>query len=212
MAATDREIAQAVRHPLWRAVVGLLLLAALATAALGGFRKAAPAQGSQLPLLAPGTLIDAGLFQVSAGTGWTTDLAPGRSIPSTDESYLVVPLQVINQAEADFGSGLKLQQDLFWLQPGADGRPVPVEAEYLFRADGGGYGADMPPRLQVPLLAVWKRPAGAPVPPTVDLGLLGRKFVEQTFLTGESAWTGTGPFAKWRVRVQARPSAREPGR
>lgn len=212
MAATDRDIAQAVRHPLWRAAVIVLAVAVAATAAMGGFRKAAPTQGSQLPLLTPGTLVDAGLFRVSAGTGWTTDLAPGRSLPSTEESYLVVPLQVTNQAEADFGSGLKLKQDLFWLQPGADGRPVPVEAEYLYRADGGGYGADMPPRLPVPLLAVWKRPAGAPAPATVELGLLGRKFVEQTFLTGESAWTGTGPFAKWRVRIEARPAAPGSGR
>lgn len=212
MSATEREIAEAIRHPLWRVAVGLLLLAIVATAALGGFRKAGARKGSELPLLAPGTTVDAGLFSVSAGPGWVTDLAPGRSFPSDTESYLVVPLRVSNQGDADNGSSGLLRQDLFWLRPGADGRPDPVAADYYFRADGAGYGAELPPRMRVPLLAVWKRPVGVPAPATVDLGLIGRKFVAQTFETQESAWTNTDPVAKWRVPIQVRPPTPVPGR
>lgn len=211
MPATERELAHIFRQPLWRAAVVLVLLAVVVTAALGGFRKAGPRKGSELPLLAPGTVVDAGLFAISAGEGWTTDMAPGRSFPSTDEAFLVVPLQVTNQGDDDFGTSGKLQQDLFWLRPGPNGRPDPLAVDHFFRADGGGYGADLPPRLRVPLLAVWKLPAGAPTPPTIELGLVGRKFVERTALTTESAWNPSDPVAKWKVALEARPPTPKPG-
>lgn len=202
------ELAEAIRHPLWRAAVLVLALAVVATAALGGFRKAGPRGAATLPFQPAGATLDSGLFSVTPGAAWTTDTRPGLRHPSTDARYLVVPLRVENRDRGDFGSAMRLRQDFVLLLTGADGALQPVEPDYIVRADAGGaFGAQLPPRLEVPLFAIWKRPPDAPTPARLDFGLGGRTLVEATFLTRERAWTTARAVGKWRLPVAAQPPA-----
>lgn len=205
------ELADALRRPLWQVAVLVVAAAALATAAMGGFRTASSRPTASLPFQPPGATVDSGLFAVTAGAAWITDTRPGLRLPSQDTHYLVVPLTVENRDDGDFGSSMRLGQDVVLLQTGADGAMQPVEADMILRADaGGGFGAALPPRLAVPLLAIWKRPPGAPPPPHVDLGLGGRTLVEATFLTRERAWTPARAVGKWRLPVGAAPGSAAP--
>jgi hypothetical protein len=197
--ATRHELAQAFRQPLWRGAMALLLLAVLVTAALGGFRRASPIRGSDLPMQAPGGSVDTGLFVIAARAAWTTAKMPGRAFPTPGTHYLVVPLTVTNQADADHGRALPLQEDLVWVPP--DGPPVSPDT--LLRRDDGGYDVSLPPRLPMPVLAVWKLPANAPPPTSVRIGVLGRTFVPSTPLTTESAWAPGDPKGQWRLPVSA---------
>lgn len=200
MQATERELEQTFRQPLWRGAIALLLLAVLATAALGGFRKAAPVKGSDLPMGAPGATVKTGLFTIVAGAGWTADRMPKRDYPTPGTHYLIVPLTVTNHADADHGRVGLLQKDLVWVQDGGK----PVSPDTLVRADDGGFGVSLPPRLPMPVLAVWKRPADAPALASVRIGVLGRTFVPRTPLTTESAWAPGGPVGQWRLPVTER--------
>lgn len=201
--ATDRELAQVFGRPLWRGAIALLLLAVLATAALGGFRQVPAGRASTLPMGAPGATVDTGLFAISAGDAWIAHTLPGRTYPTPGTHYLVVSLTVTHQGEADFGGAGMLRQDLVWVR---DGDGEPVSPETLLRADDGGFHVSLPPRLPMPVLAVWKHPEGAPVPGSVRIGALGRSFVPRTPLTTASAWAPGGPAGQWRLPVGAGPA------
>ena len=82
--------------------------------------------------------------------------------------------------------------------------PATHNADTLMRADDHTFSVALPPRLPVDVDLVWKLPPDRIVPKTLTWGVVGRSFVEQTFLTRESGWLQDRGKARWRPVVEDR--------
>lgn len=199
-----REYALLLRSRWAQILLALLVLAMVMTASLGGFAKSPVVKASKLPQQVPGAAIDSGPLLVSPQAAYFTHRVRGMNFASTDKTYLVVPVTVVNQTSGKESMATFLQEDVVRLSPRSGGGFDTKQATTLRRADDGGFALVVNPRLPTTVLAIWELPFDTPAPHQMQLGLVGRHFVEQTWLTGESAWLQDRAVGVWRLPVEDR--------
>jgi hypothetical protein len=72
------------------------------------------------------------------------------------------------------------------------------------RSDDHSFGFSLPPGLPVEIDMVWPYPAGQELPQRLTWGIVGRRFVEKTYLTRESGWVKDRGKARWELAVEDR--------
>lgn len=185
MQEIDRDVAATLRHPLARAAIALCALAALAVAALGGFREAQSRQ-QPLPQVGAGQVARSDAFEVAPLCAYTTDRMPGRRHPDAGKRYVVLRARVTNRMEMDWSGHLR--DDVVWP---ADGSGSAGPAEAVLRADDHSLSAQLPPRIPALLEFVW--PIAENAPATGRWGLYQRTRMRRTLDTGENAWLQQAP-------------------
>lgn len=218
MAIKDDELARAIRNPWWRAAAILAVIAVAATAVLGGFRET---RGKLMakPPFAAGHRVDAGAMAITPLRAWIALKNPAGTANSfRPEQYLVLQARIENLTDTGYGAYIHLKDDVVLFADGivADGiappaakkasgsGPETLNADTLMRADDHTFSVALPPRLPVDVDLVWKLPPDHIVPKTLTWGVVGRNFVEQTFLTRESGWLPDRGKARWRLAVEDR--------
>ncbi len=202
MSSPDKDIAGTLRHPWVRALIVVAMLALLATAALGGFRKAE--SHKDWPVFGAGQQAESGALLITPLCAWTTAQKPGRQSPDADKRYLVLRVRAENLTERD-GSRY-LGQDVVWLP---DGRTGEQRAASSQRADDHSYFVQLQPRLPGTVDLVWELPGAAAPRQPVTWGVYRRRFEPRTYLSGEAMWVQDGPAAK--LVLQARGSCTAAG-
>lgn len=212
MANKDDELARAIRNPWWRAAAVLAVIAVAATAALGGFRET---RGKLMakPPFAAGHRVDTGAMAITPLRAWIALKNPAGTANSfRPEQYLVLQARIENLTDSGYGAYSRLKDDVVLF---ADGIPVSaakksgpgpetLNADTLMRADDHTFSVALPPRLPVDVDLVWKLSPDRIVPKTLTWGVVGRNFVEQTFLTRESGWLQDRGKARWQLAVEDR--------
>lgn len=212
MANKDDELARAIRNPWWRAAAALAAIAVATTAALGGFRET---RGKLMakPPFAAGHRIDAGAMAITPMRAWVALKNPAGTANSfRPEQYLVLQARVENLTDTGYGAYIHLKDDVVLFADGiaapdakrTGSGPETLNADTLMRADDHTFSVALPPRLPVDVDLVWKLPPDRIVPKTLTWGVVGRNFVEQTFLTRESGWLQDRGKARWQLAVEDR--------
>lgn len=212
MANKDDELARAIRNPWWRAAAVLAVTAVAATAALGGFRET---RGKLMakPPFAAGHRVDAGAMAITPLRAWVALKNPAGTANSfRSEQYLVLQARIENLTDTGYGAYIHLKDDVVLFSDGIaapDAKkpgsgPETLNADTLMRADDHTFSVALPPRLPVDVDLVWKLPPDRIVPKTLTWGVVGRNFVEQTFLTRESGWLQDRGKARWQLAVEDR--------
>jgi len=194
----DPELIKAARSRRWRAAAALCLLALLATALLGGLRRA-PAK--TVPLHGAGERVANGALAVKPLRAWIDVRNPrGHADAAERKDFLIVEAAVENLTRAS--NGWYLREDLRWLAGREDRAGARPDLIYL--AEDLVPLSTLQPHLPANVLLAWKVPPGLSVAEPVRLGLYGRRFVEKTFLTTESGWLQDGPAATFKLAVEDR--------
>lgn len=189
MSSPDKDIVETVRHPLVRAGLVVLVLAALATAALGGFRKAA--SHKTYPVVGTGQPVSNNALRITPLCAWVTQTRPGSDYPSTDKGYLVLRVRAENLTERD--GSIYLGKDVVWLP---DGRSGEKPMNFSLRADDHSFQVQLQPHLPGIADLVWELPPGAKPRQPVTWGLYQRRYEPRTYLSGEAMWVQDGPGSK----------------
>jgi hypothetical protein len=189
---------QAVRNPRWQAVFFLALVAIVLTALLGGFRQAAP---KVVPTYAAGARVSSKALAVQPLQAWLSSRNPqGYADANTHEDFLVLEANVENLTR--LSNNWYLGSDLRWLTNKDD--QTGTKPSIIYLADDNSLFESLQPHLPTRVLLTWKIPPGHAVSEPMRWGLLGRKFVEKTFLTTESGWLPDGAVATLKLPVTDR--------
>lgn len=197
MSSPDRDIVETVRHPLVRAAIALLVLAALATAALGGFGKASSQRS--YPVIGVGRQASSGALRIAPLCAWVTRTRPGSAFEATDKGYLVLRVRAENLTARD--GALYLGKDVVWLP---DGRSGEKPASFTLRADDHSFHVQLQPRLPGVADLVWELPPAASLRQPVTWGLYQRRYEPRTPLSGEAMWVQDGPGSKLVLQARER--------
>lgn len=200
-----KELTEALGHPWMRVAIVLALIALIATAALGGFRKATARTGaSQVPTYPAGTEIRTSAMAITALQAWRSLRDPdGISDPDKPEQYLVLRVRVENLTGKSNNAYGNLSQDVVWLVPGREGLDK-LKADRFLRADDHTLIDELHPRMPTTVDLVWKLPPGQAVAAEQTWGVVHREFESKATFFGSSGWVQGGPAAKLRVPVEDR--------
>lgn len=189
MPSVDKDIAGTLRHPWMRVGLVIAALAIVATAAMGGFRKAdAHRNWTQVGI---GQQAESGALRITPVCAWTTAQRPGRTGPDPGKRYLVLRVRAENLT--GLNGALYLGKDLVWLPDGRSGEKAAASTQ---RADDHSFYVQLQPRLPGMVDLVWELPGAAVPAQPVTWGLYKRRYEPQTYLSGEAMWVQDGPAAK----------------
>lgn len=194
----DPSLKQAVKSTRWRIAAAVVLLAVIVTAALGGFR-AAPKTSAKSEEL--GKRVATQALAVTPLRAWLDAKHPlGLADPTPPVDYLVLEADVENLTQRS--NNYFLASDLVWLTGQEDQKGKRSDATY--RVDDTTILGDLQPKLPVRVRMTWKLPRGQALASPVRFGLYARRYVEKTYLTGESTWLQDGPGMTLRLPVEDR--------
>jgi hypothetical protein len=194
----DPSLLQAARSRRWQAAAVLGLVALVAAALLGGFRRA-PAK--TVPLHAAGERVATAALAVKPLRAWLDTRNPRGQADTTGQREFLV-LEAVAENLTPASNGWYLDSDLRWLASREDHAGAKPDLIYL--AEDKTLTHVLQPHLPVQLLLVWKIPPGRATAEPMRWGLYGRRFVEKTFLTTESGWLQDGPAATFKLAVEDR--------
>lgn len=194
----DPSLKQAVKSTRWRIAAAVVLLAAIVTAALGGFRFAPKTSAKSEEL---GKRVTTNALAVQPLRVWLDTNHPvGLATPTPPVDYLVLEAEVENLTRQS--NNYFLASDLVWLTSQDDQKGKRADATY--RVDDTTLLGNLQPKLPVRVRLSWKLPHGAVLPSPLRFGLYARRYVEKTYLTGESTWLQDGPGATLKLPVEDR--------
>ena len=193
----QRDIARFFGSRQGQLLLGVLAVALLVTAGLGGFREAAP---PGYPTTGAGTRVVNGTLAITPLCAWTSGSRPTDREQAPGERYLVLRARVQNLTESDNGS--HAGEDIVWLP---QGRGEPVKADTVTRADDHDFSVQLQPRLPAVLDLAWPIPPGAAVRRPATWGYFGRAFREAGFVQGDAEWFQDGPRGKLVLPVGVAP-------
>lgn len=200
----DPSLKQALSSTRWRIAIALALIAAVATALLGGFRYAPKTSAKSEEL---GKSVTTQALAVQPLHVWLDANNPvGRANATPPVDYLVLEADVENLTKQS--NSYFLASDLVWLTGQEDQKGK--RADLSYRVDDGTFLGDLQPRLPVRVRLAWKLPRGQALPSPVRFGLYARRYVEKTYLTGESTWLQDGPGATLKLPVEDRRAGAAP--
>lgn len=194
----DPSLLQAARSRRWQAAAVLALVALVAAALLGGFRRS-PAK--TVPLHAAGERVAAGALAVKPLRAWLDTRNP-RGVADTTGQREFLVLEAVAENLTRASNGWYLDSDLRWLASRED--QAGAKPDLIYLAEDKALTHVLQPHLPVQLLLVWKIPPGRSAAEPMRWGLYGRRFVEKTFLTTESGWLQDGPAATFKLAVEDR--------
>lgn len=143
---------------------------------------------SSLPLLAPGTSIDAGQWRVKPVDARLSTEHPLRQSKAQGESYLLVQVELTNlmqRSSRDYGFVVHLDHpELKQL-----GEPSSVLVRDMALPDR------LHPEMPEALLLVWQWPAGVAVPKELRLSIHAKTFKPVDNLVGSPGWFNPAPVA-----------------
>lgn len=194
----DSFLQQAVKSTRWRIAAVIFLFALIVTAVLGGFRFAPKASAKSEEL---GKRVATDALAVQPLRVWLDANHPvGLAPPSPPVDYLVLEAEVENLTKRS--SNYFLSSDLVWLTTRQDQKGT--RADVIYRIDDSTILGDLQPKLPVRVRLTWKLPRGQALPSPIRFGLYARRYVEKTYLTGESTWLQDGPAATLYLPVEDR--------
>lgn len=223
MAFKDGELVRAARNPGWRIAAAVGLIAAAAAAWLGGFERATGGVMAKPPLAA-GQRVEAGALAITPLRAWVSDRTPSGTLAMRPEQYLVLRVRVENLTRTGYSAYSYLMGDLLLFtdpiggtppglvprDPPSPGEPQTMKADTLLRSDDHSFEIAILPKLPVDVDFVWKIPSDRKIPPAMTWGLLGRDFVDKTFLTRDSGWVVGKGRARWELSVEDRRGRENP--
>ena len=151
---------------------------------------------SSLPLLAPGTSIDAGQWRVKPMRARLSMEHPLRRTAGRSGSYLLVEIEFTNLMER---SSRDLSSVVHLVQPElkALGEPSFVLVRDMTLPDR------LHPDMPEVLLLVWDVPAGVTVPPELQLSIHAKTFKPVDNLVGSPGWFNPAPVASAKLALSA---------
>lgn len=220
MAFKDGELARAARNPGWRIAAAAGLVAVLAVAAFGGFRRAEKGVMAKPPLAA-GQRVDAGALAITPLQAWVDYRTPSGIAVTRPEQYLVLRAKVENLTDTGYSAYSYLSGDLVLFTdpiggtppglvpepPPPPGQPQTMKPSSLSRADDHSFDVAILPRLPVVVDLAWKLPRDRKIPAKLVWGVFGREFTAQSFLTREAGWLKANGKARWELAVEDRRAA-----
>jgi hypothetical protein len=152
--------------------------------------------GSSVPVLTPGTSIDAGQWRVKPVRARLSTEHPLRQPAGQDASYLLVEVEFTNlmqRSSSDYGFAVSLDHpELKQL-----GEPTFVLVRDMALPDR------LHPDMPEALLMVWKCPAGVTVPPQLRLSIHAKTYKPVDNLVGSPGWFNPAPVASATLSLSA---------
>lgn len=143
---------------------------------------------SSLPVLAPGTAIEAGQWRVKPVRARISTQHPLPYPPEKSESYLLVEVEFTNltlRSNSDYGFVVHLEQP----ELEALGEPSFVLVRDMTLPDR------LHPDMPEALLLVWPWSAGVAVPPKLQLSIYAKTYKPVDNLVGSPGWFNPAPVA-----------------
>lgn len=194
----DPFLKQAATSTRWRIAAAIFLLAVIVTAALGGFRLAPKTAAKSEEL---GKRVATNALAVQPLRVWLDASHPVGLAPSTPPvDYLVLEAEVENLTK--LSNSYFLANDLVWLTGLQDQKGK--RADVIYRVDDTTILGNLQPKLPVRVRLTWKLPRGQALSSPVRFGLYARRYVEKTYLTGESSWLQDGPGVTLKLPAEDR--------
>lgn len=188
MSVSDKEIAETIRHPWMRAGLAVLVLAVLATAAFGGFRKAASAVAS--PTVGADVRVETGPLAITALCSWTSGSTPGSRTPLPGNRYLVLRVRAENLDSKN--NAHLLSEDVVLLLGG--GNAVPA---YLAWRSDDHASAQLQPRIPSEVDLIWDmEKAGKPARRDPVWDIVRREYKQGAYFDVQPGWVQAGAQAK----------------
>lgn len=192
------------RHRWGRRALLVAVLAVLAIAAAGGFRRADSLPGARHPVLVAGQTVETGAFAITPLQAWLADAPPG-AYPRPGKRFLMLRVRVENRTDEAFAASALFAQDVVWLP---DGRSNERKAQPLRRADDHTLTVQLQPGVPVLVDMAWEFDAAEPVRTPPTWGVYARRFFERGYLQGEgdAGWKQDAPLAKFVLAAGAAPA------
>lgn len=182
-------------HRFWRVLAVLLAIGAVVVALMGGFRSATPRTTGAGH--AVGTPLDLGAYTMTPQSAQLSARRPGQSMDATDgRRFLGVLMQVVNNT--DSGTYMPtLDKSVVLLRKE---RSVEIKPDDVVWADTGSRDIVLAPKLPMRVMLVWEVPAGAQVPPVIEVGAY-RTVEGVSRITLSKEWGRGARAGYWNVPV-----------